>query len=57
MNNDSYSPDMVANNLSPAFPTHPGAVLKEEMEYRGISQRQLAKDIPSMITLKFFLNP
>jgi len=25
-----------------AFPTHPGEVLKEELEARGISQRQLA---------------
>ena len=25
-----------------AFPTHPGEVLKEELEERGISQRQLA---------------
>ncbi len=36
---------MVANNLTPAYPTHPGAILKEEIEYRGISQRQLAKDM------------
>ena len=26
-----------------AYPTHPGEVLKEEIEERGISQRQLAK--------------
>lgn len=45
MSNNSYSPDMIANNLTPAFPTHPGAVLKDEIEYRGISQRQLAKNI------------
>ena len=36
------SPDMVANNLEPAFPTHPGEILKDEIEYRGISQRKLA---------------
>lgn len=36
---------MVANNMLPACPTHPGAILKEEIEYRGISQRQLAKDM------------
>lgn len=41
----NYSPDMVANNLTPAYPTHPGTVLKDEIEYRGISQRQLAKDM------------
>lgn len=45
MNRKSYSPDMVANNLTPAYPTHPGTVLKDEIEYRGISQRQLAKDM------------
>lgn len=36
---------MVANNMLPACPTHPGAILKEEIEYREISQRQLAKDM------------
>lgn len=36
---------MIANNLTPAFPTHPGAILKDEIESRGISQRQLAKDM------------
>lgn len=45
MSNKEFSPDMVANNLTPAFPTHPGAVLKDEIESRGISQRQLAKDM------------
>jgi hypothetical protein len=28
-------PKMIANNLEPAFPTHPGEILKEEIEYRG----------------------
>ena len=36
---------MMANNLTPAFPTHPGAILKDEIDSRGISQRQLAKDM------------
>jgi addiction module HigA family antidote len=36
---------MIANNLKPFQPTHPGAVLKEELEYRGLSQRGLAKDM------------
>ena len=36
---------MVINNLTPDFPTHPGAILKDELEYRGISQRKLANDI------------
>ena len=36
---------MIANNLTPAFPTHPGALLKDELEYRGISQRKLANEM------------
>ena len=28
-----------------AFPTHPGEVLKEEIEVRGITQRQLAESM------------
>ena len=28
-----------------AYPTHPGEVLKDEIEYRGLSQRKLAEDI------------
>ena len=35
-------PSMIANNLTPYEPTHPGSILKEEIEYRGISQRKLA---------------
>ena len=32
-------PKMIANNLKPFKPTHPGEVLKDELESRGISQR------------------
>jgi addiction module HigA family antidote len=35
-------PRMIANNLTPYEPTHPGEILKGEVEYRGISQRKLA---------------
>lgn len=35
MSHKQFPSDMIANNLSPAFPTHPGAILKEEIEYRG----------------------
>lgn len=28
-----------------AFPTHPGEVLKDELEARGITQRQLAESV------------
>ena len=30
-------PNMIANNLEPFRLTHPGEVLKDELEYRGIS--------------------
>lgn len=36
---------MVANNLEPFYLTHPGEVIKDELEYRGISQRRLASEI------------
>ena len=34
---------MIANNLDPLQPTHPGEVLKEEIECRGISQKELSR--------------
>ena len=39
------SPQMIANNLKPCQPTHPGEVLKDELEYRGIPLRELAKEM------------
>ena len=46
MSNDKTTiMEMRANEMTPAFPTHPGDVLKDEIEYRGISQRQLAEEI------------
>jgi addiction module HigA family antidote len=36
---------MIANNLTPYEPTHPGELLKEEIVYRGISQRKIAKQM------------
>jgi addiction module HigA family antidote len=33
---------MIANNLTPYRPIHPGEILKDEIEYRGLSQRKLA---------------
>jgi len=38
-------PNMIANNLEPYRPIHPGEVLKDEIEYRKISQTRLAKQI------------
>ena len=34
--------NMIANNLMPFIPTHPGEIIKDEIECRGISQRQLS---------------
>ena len=42
---DGVNPQIIANNLKPFQPTHPGEVLKEELEFRGISQRGLAKEL------------
>ena len=42
---EGVDPKMIANNLKPFQPTHPGEVLKDELEFRGISQRGLAKEI------------
>ena len=44
-------PNMIANNLEPFRPTHPGEVLKDELEYRGISQKQLAAEMGISYTL------
>lgn len=35
-------PQTIANNLFPSEPVHPGLLLKEEIEYRKITQKQLA---------------
>ena len=34
---------MIANNLTPSEPIHPGELLKDEIECRGISQKKLAE--------------
>lgn len=44
-NKQGINPQMIANNLTPAYPTHPGEILKDEIEYRGISQRKLAEQM------------
>ena len=40
-----FSQNIKANNLKSAYPTHPGDILKDEIEYRGISQRKLAESM------------
>lgn len=39
------APDMIANNLVPSTPIHPGEMIKDEIEFRGISQKDLAAEI------------
>ena len=36
---------IMSDNDFGAYPTHPGEVLKDEIEYRKISQRKLAENI------------
>ena len=43
---EGKDPKMIANNLKPFKPTHPGEVLKDELEFRGISQRGFADAAP-----------
>ena len=40
---NGIDPHMIANNLEPSEPIHPGELLKDEIEYRGISQKKLAE--------------
>lgn len=42
---EGKSPQMIANNLKPFRATHPGEVLKDELQFRGVSQRGLAKEM------------
>ncbi len=48
---DSFNKNMIANNLTGAFPTHPGEILKDELEYRGISQRKMAEEMGIRYTI------
>ncbi|MGN0237373.1 MAG: HigA family addiction module antitoxin [Lepagella sp.] len=42
---DGVSPDMIANNMHPSNLIHPGEMIKDELEFRGISQKKLAAEI------------
>ena len=42
---EGVSPDMIANNLNSSIAIHPGEMIKDEIEYRGISQKALAAEI------------
>lgn len=42
---DGIEDEMIANNLTPYRFTHPGEIVKDELEDRGISQREFAERI------------
>ena len=44
-------PDMIANNIVSSEPTHPGEVLREELECRNITQTKLANQIGIKVSL------
>lgn len=44
-------PRMIANNITPSEPTHPGEVLREELECRGVTQTRLANETGIRISL------
>lgn len=48
---EGVDPKMIANNLTPSEPIHPGEILKDEIEYRGISRRKLAAQMGISPTL------
>lgn len=39
---NGVDPRMIANNLEPSTPIHPGELLKDEIKYRGVSQKELS---------------
>ncbi len=44
---------MIANDVEPYEPTHPGEIIKDEIEYRGIMQKELATEMglsPSVVS-------
>lgn len=44
-------PKMIANNLTSSELIHPGEMIKDEIEYRGLSQRRLAAQMGISPTL------
>lgn len=39
------APDMIANNLTPFEPTHPGELIRQELMERGLTQVKLASQL------------
>ncbi len=42
---------MIANNLTPYEPTHPGSLIREELEERKMTQAKLAEQIGVSLSL------
>ncbi|MCM1109112.1 MAG: HigA family addiction module antitoxin [Clostridium sp.] len=42
---EGIEPMMIANNLEPQSPIHPGEIIRDELEYMGITQKKLAEEI------------
>lgn len=42
---EGIAPNMIDNNLTPSNAIHPGEMIKDEIEFRGISQKALAAEI------------
>ncbi len=42
---------MIANHITPFEPTHPGEIIKEELESRGISQKHFAEVVGVSYTM------
>jgi len=48
----NVDPSMIANNLTPFEPTHPGSLIRDELEERRMTQAKLAEQIgvsPSLL--------
>lgn len=45
------APDMIANNLTPFEPTHPGELIKDELGARNLTQTKLAESIGVSLSL------
>ncbi len=48
----NIDPAMIANNLTPFEPTHPGELIRDELKARNLSQAKLANQIgisPSLL--------
>ena len=41
----NIDPSMIANNLMPFEPTHPGELIRDELEAREVSQAALARQL------------